>query len=621
MRSTRTLKRLVILVLVAVGLIGAAIAAAPLIAASDISKRRIASQIEEWTGHPVTFSGEPTVKLFPFLSLTIADARIGGNDGQPFVEMDRLTCKLRLLPFLIGRAEVAEFQLVRPKLHLTIDGDGKASWVPGQNSIAAEASTATPDQIAEIKLGKFRITDGTIIYDDARNGSHHEFDQVSLDLGWPELAEPVSGTGAFTWRGEVVEFNVSVRQPLDLIAGKSSPGRFGIASKPLRVSFTGTANSFTDLQLDGETTVTVPSVRRVIDWLGVPMDSGPILGAGLIEGDLNWIGTSFTFPDARIELDGNVADGSVSIDLADRKPRVQGTLALRRLDLSAYLEALRARVNKEGGWQEAPIEIPLLDLADVDVRLSAGEILLNSVRLGKSAAAVTINDGRLGINLGEAQFYGGRLEADAAVDSGGETLKGSVQITVDDTPAAVALNDLAGFALVDGATSARIELSGEGQTWGALADSLVGMADVKVTDGALVGFELGQLANLSGAYDVADPAPGSGTVPLTSLTATLKLADGKISSDAILAEGETFTIDVGGEVSLFDLDVRARGVLKAERRDGDSDRRRNIPFVVSGSWFAPFLLPDYERLIRRRADDDKPTPPVGAATRPTTPNG
>ena len=59
MRSTRTLKRLALLVLAIVAVAGVAIAAAPLIAATDMSKRRIANQIEEWTGHPVTFSGEP----------------------------------------------------------------------------------------------------------------------------------------------------------------------------------------------------------------------------------------------------------------------------------------------------------------------------------------------------------------------------------------------------------------------------------------------------------------------------------------------------------------------------------------------------------------------------------
>lgn len=620
------MKRLALLVIVIIALIGTAILAAPLIAATELSKRRIADQIEEWTGHPVTFAGEPTVKLFPFLSLTIEDARIGANegaDGKPFVVMDKLTCKLRLLPFLLGRAEVAEFQLVKPEFRLTVDARGNASWVPGKGSIATKASaSATPDQIAEIKLGRFKIIDGTIIYDNRRDGRHEELDQLSLDLRWPELAEPASGVGTFNWRNELVEFNVSVSQPIALINGNASPARFAIASRPVRVSFTGTANGLAALQLEGETTVTTPSVRRAAQWLGgIAMDNSPILGAGLIEGDLNWIGPSLTFPTAHIELDGNIADGSISIDLAKQKPRLQGTLALEKLDLSAYLESLRARINEDGGWQTAPIKMRLLELGDLDIRLSAGQILAGGVRMGKSAAAVTINNGRLDANIGEAQFYGGRLEADASVETGDGAATASARVVLDDTPAAVLLDDLAGISLVEGATSARIELGGSGDTWGKLVETLAGSAHIEISDGALVGFELGQLAALSGGYEVAEPAPGSGTVPITSLAADLELADGTLSSEGIVAEGDTFTITLGGEVSLFNFGVRGRGVLNAARAEGDDGRRRDIPFVVSGSWFSPFLLPDYERLIRRGATDDGASQPLGAAERRASPNG
>jgi uncharacterized protein involved in outer membrane biogenesis len=196
-----------------------------------------------------------------------------------------------------------------------------------------------------------------------------------------------------------------------------------------------------------------------------------------------------------------------------------------------------------------------------------------------------------------------------------------VRIALDDTPAAVVLDDLAGLSLVEGTTSVRIKLGGAGSTWGEFAETLDGTAHVEISEGALVGFELGQLAALSGGYGVADPAPGSGTVPFKSLTADLTLGDGKLSADNIVAEGDSFAITLGGVVSLLNLSVRGRGGLNAARAGGDDDRRHDIPFVDSGSWFSPFLLPDYERLIRRGANDDGASPPVGAAVRVSPPNG
>ena len=167
------MKRLIVLALVVAGLIATAIAAAPFIAATDFAKQKIAAQIAEWTGHPVSFAGEPRVKLFPFLSLTIENAHIGGPDdaaGEPFVSMDRLTCKLRLLPFLFGQVDVAEFQLVRPHFRLAIAPDGSASWLIDRTNAAASAEDATsrtsasPDteRLAETKLGRFNIVDGVV---------------------------------------------------------------------------------------------------------------------------------------------------------------------------------------------------------------------------------------------------------------------------------------------------------------------------------------------------------------------------------------------------------------------------------------------------------------------------
>jgi AsmA protein len=263
----------------------------------------------------------------------------------------------------------------------------------------------------------------------------------------------------------------------------------------------------------------------------------------------------------------------------------------------------------------------LLDSADVDIRLSAGEILVGAGRLGKSAASIALSDGKLAVNIGEAQFYSGSLAADVEVGMDDDTLRSSVRIALADAPAGAALTDLAGLSLVDGTTTATIELTGSGNTWGEVAGGLAGTADLAIADGALVGFELAELADLSGGVDVADPGAGTGRVPIDTLAGTLQLADGMISSDDLHAEGENYAIDVGGQVSLIDNRVRAKGVLNATRAGSATHERRDIPFVVSGSWLSPLLLPDYERLIRRGTGEHGAATPVGAAARPTSPNG
>ena len=628
------MKRLIIFVLVVGGLIGAAIAAAPLIAATDLAKRRIATQIEEWTGQPVTFSGEPKVKLFPFLSVTIEDAAIGersGANGVPLVVMDELTCKLRLLPFLIGRTDVAEFQLVRPHFRLSVNGDGRSNWTMSHGSVASQAlgiagkmhvkGSDTPSKIAEVKLGRFKIVDGTVSYTNSLDGYREDIKSLNLNLRWPQSAEAASGSGSLNWRGELVEFNGQINDPLQLIGGDSSAARFAIASKPLRVSFTGAANRLSDIQLEGATTLTTPSVRRVAEWLGADMGDGSILGAALIEGNLNWIGPSFSFSTAKVELDGNSAEGTLAIDVSDRRPRIQGTLALEKLDLSAYLETFQAGISADGPWPLAEIGMPLLDIADVDLRLSAGEILIGSARIGQSAGSVGLNSGKLSVDIGEAQFYGGSLESSTMIEMQDGTMVGNVDIALDGVPAGVALTGLTGYSLIDGRTTAAISLRGRGETWSEFAQNLTGTTRIEIADGALIGIELGQLAALSGGFGVADPGAGTGTVPFDMMAGTLEIADGAILGENVHVTGETFSIDLSGRLSLFGAGIQAKGVLHASKRAAQTNTRREIPFVVGGSWAAPLLLPDYERLIRRGVAGQSSNPTVDPAQDTIRPNG
>ena len=70
--------------------------------------------------------------------------------GEPFVKMDALVGKLKLLPLLLGRIEIAEFRLVEPHIALSVDAAGRPNWLMRHGLVAAgvtaaEASLPTPN--------------------------------------------------------------------------------------------------------------------------------------------------------------------------------------------------------------------------------------------------------------------------------------------------------------------------------------------------------------------------------------------------------------------------------------------------------------------------------------------
>ena len=92
-------------------------------------------------------------------------------------------------------------------------------------------------------LGRLKVDNGTILYDDLVSDTREEMTAVDLDINWPSASAPVGGRGTLHWRGETIEFTGLLATPLELIRGGRSTARFAIASTPLRASFSGTATS------------------------------------------------------------------------------------------------------------------------------------------------------------------------------------------------------------------------------------------------------------------------------------------------------------------------------------------------------------------------------------------
>ena len=309
--------------------------------------------------------------------------------------------------------------------------------------------------------------------------------EVDLDLTWASAASAASGNGKLQWRGETIEFNGSVASPLDLFAGKGSSVRFAIASTPLRVSFNGKALGLDGADFEGDASVSTPSLRKVVAWLGTPLGNGSILGPASIEGKLSWHGSGLSFSKASFSLDGNEAQGVASIDFGGARPAIQGTFAAAKLDLSPYFEAVRADMSANGPWPFAATRLPIADLVDCDLRLSVSEVLIGSVRLTGFGATGTIKDGAVTVNIGQAKVYGGKLGATIATRMDGDRLAAHVKATIDGALAQAPLKDLLDIGALSGKAHASIDINGGGATWGELVHSIAGNASIAIADGTL----------------------------------------------------------------------------------------------------------------------------------------
>ena len=577
------MKRIAILAVVAFGLAGVAALAVPLVVSPDLIKHRIAERISAATGRQVTLAGEPSLSVYPHLAVTIDGLTIANPKGMgddPFLVADEVTTRLSLLPLITGRMELNTLELVRPRVHLITESDGRSNW-----QMAGTDANGRP-AIADLAFGRLRIADGTVVYDDLAAKRHEELNAVALDLSWDRATSAASGNGKLQWRGEAIEFNGSVTNPLDLFADKGSPVRFAIASTPLRISFNGTALGIDGADLEGDASVSTPSLRKVIAWLGTPLGNGSILGPASIAGRLSWHGSGLSFSKASFSLDGNEAQGVASIDFSGARPAIQGTIAAAKLDLSPYFEAARADASANGPWPFAATRLPVADFVDCDLRLSVSEVLIGAMRMTGFGATGTIKSGAVTVNIGQAQVYGGKLAATIAAEMSGTKLATEVKATIDGALAQAPLKDFLGIGVLSGKANAQVDISGSGTTWGALVHSLAGTASIAIADGTLGGIDMQAIAARM-IDPLAEPMPpGDGSAPFSKLAGTIAIANSVLSTGDLTLAGPDYAVALNGRGSLLTGSIEGQATLTMKAGAG-----KTIPLSLTGTWRAPLIGP------------------------------
>ncbi|MBN8996816.1 MAG: AsmA family protein [Rhizobiales bacterium] len=609
------MKRIIAALLVLLAVFVAVIAIAPLFLSTDAAKKRIAEEISGWTGRQVTLTGEPEVSLFPTLTVTLHGINIAnpaGMGGPPFISMEAVVGRIKLLPLFLGRTEIAEFSLIKPRINLRIAADGRQNWreikpllpiaptKPGGAAKPAESGAPPSARPAPtITLGRFVMQGGIITFENERTGEHDALNAVDIDFSWPSLTSPASGSGSFVWRGETVEFDASVGRPLELMGGDTSNMHVALSSTPVRFSFDGTGGRIQSLQLDGQLKLKTPSMRRLMEWFGSPLGPGNILGPAELNGHVAWNRPDLAIDKASLSLDGNAAEGAMSVRFDGDRPSLQGTFAADKLDVTPYIDALREKLATAGHE-----EIMLAGEGSLDLRVSAAELIAGPTQLTSTALWATMGGGKLSIDLGEAHAYGGEGQAklSAAMDDAGVTANFTAQF--DGIAAAGPLGDYLGIGALSGTGSGDVEITAAGRTWGEVAKGLSGSAKATLADGALAGLDIARLANI--ATDPEGVAEKGGSTAFSELGGTLTVAGAKLTSGDIHAEGDGFAIRAEATASVLDASLTGSGTLSVVKPDQPTQPSA-VPFLIKGKWSEPVLLPDYAR--------------QGSAGGPPTPGG
>jgi AsmA protein len=592
--------------------------ALPSIMSSQTVRQEVAEQISQLTGRAVTLRGDQALKVFPNLSVELSDVVIAGDlpgTENALIITETLRGGVRALPLLLGRIELSTFELTRPTIRLLRTADGQSNWrLQGSDLVSALG----PDQstASGVQLGRFRITDGTLHFNDEQNGITETVTSADMELTWPTSSTRAAISGSAIWRGEAVELSVSLAQPAALAQPGSTSGVvLSIAGAPMRLQFDGTVSPGSlstnegvtpvPWQASGSVAVSTPSLRRAASWLTSEVEAGATFGAFRLDADMNMLDTTIDLTDLQLSLDGNEAEGVLTLDLDGYqngdtntgRPALQGTLDFARFDLSAYIDTIRPTTTAEapGDWRFFMVPDVLASPFDLDVRFASRRVLASPLEFGETAGSVLLSADRFVLGIGEAQGYDGlvrgslTLARDEQVQDTGLPLGVALDLSTDELDLGAFLGSFVETPALSGSLTLQTLFRGRGETIAQVLESLEGDANAQLIDGTLIGLDLNEIGEsfVDTNFDLATFEMG-GETELEQFSTQAFARDGYLQLRDLSVATQRLSLTMSGQSELMSRSLSFEGAT-AINAGGDT---LVVPFDVRGTWSSPIILPD-----------------------------
>jgi len=592
--TASSFKRLGFALLAVIAAIAGVLTTAALLLSPDTVRQVALSEIRAVTGLDPVLRGESAVSLFPSGSVSFADVVLG-DAKRPALTAERLTARLRFFPLLIGHVEIADVTLERPSIAIEIEPNGQTNW-SGLIETLARSQIAGATRVAT--FSEMRIDGGTVTVRKAGK-TVETLTDMEFSLAWPSISTSFGATGRFTWHDQPVDASLTLADFTAALAGNRTGLKLRVAGSPLKAAFEGSISVKPTLKIEGTLAADAASLREALIWTGQQPLPGGGFGRFSIKAQTNVVGGTIGLSGVNVELDGNAAEGVLTF-ATDGRQTLQGTLAADTLDLSPYVSTIRLLTANQHEWNSGRLTLDGLAGIDFDMRLSAGNVVMSSAKIGRTAIAANLRAGHLVITVGEAQAYGGVIKGSLALSNFEKGVDVKSHLQFSDVDLEACLGQVFGLRRLEGKGNISLNVEGTGESVLAITRTLNGDATLNGTNGALVGLNVEQLLRrlerrpLSGGGEFR-----SGRTPYDTISVILKVSNGTVNVENMMIKGAAVRLALAGSTSIPERDLNLKGTAALIGVSGPSASPFELPFIVQGSWDDPIMLPDPEALIRR----------------------
>jgi hypothetical protein len=276
------------------------------------------------------------------------------------------------------------------------------------------------------------------------------------------------------------------------------PLKFEIKAAFAEAQFDGHMTAGDELGLSGQGELSARSGRQLVRWFGAYWPTGPGLRDIGVKGQFRLASRTLTFEKAAIVTDGNQGSGVVSLRLMKPRPQVTGTLAYKSFDMKPYFDEMAGQPKRAFNWAAlttGSITVPFGMHLDADLRISTDRLKLGTFELGRSAASITLEDGRLLADLAELGFDKGEGRGQIAADFTGFVPRMTIRGKLDKVDLRAISTAVAGTPLLEAQGTVVADLVASGGTIRELMDRLAGKVTISSAVPGRLGIDLMRLAD------------------------------------------------------------------------------------------------------------------------------
>ncbi len=602
----------------------------PMLIPMETYKAKVVELVKAQTGRDLRIDGDIGLSFFPNIAVSIGDVGLSNPEwarDSEMASMKEMRAALKLVPLFSGNVEVDSFVLVDPIIHLEVRKDGTPNWqfeTASAPAAAPAAEEAAPSgggaAVSELRLGEVSIQNGSATYRNAQTGANYAMESVNLDLAMPGLDEPFVADGSLVWNGDEINIDLNAARPRALTEGGETPVTLAIAAPKIKTNYEGTLKVIDGVAFAGKVDLDVPSVRELASWAGNPMPAGEGFGPLSISGQASGTDNTYRFSDAKIGFDGMNATGDLSVVTGGARPKINGNLAVDRIDVNTYLAGGGESGGSGGagggsggdaGWSKEPIDLSGLKAVDANFTFSAGEILFQQIRIGESALKLALANGVLNANLSKLNLYEGQGSGTLSVNGATKTPQIKADFALSGLKAEPFLTDAAGFSRLQGASAFDIAVATAGRSQHDMVSALDGKGSIKFTNGKIKGINLAALARtVLSAATTGWQAGGSQDTDFSELGGTFTITNGILKNDDLKLLSPLIRVTGAGKANMpkKTLDYRVEPKLAAtlEGQGGQQEASGiEVPILITGPWSSPRFAPDLKSMIQNRENIEK----------------